>query len=989
MSAAKPGSRWGLMGNVVRRASTMVAISRPGTPSSQEARDSDSDSLTKQKIDTTPLVPPSTSGVPVSPINESPAREAASVEAAATIGPSPLTQDTSVTNPGLVQAPEELQTSPTGYIPPPLVDSTIGNPGAFTDDTDSLPQTAIAVDPFAPIQKPADGPATEPADLTESPVNEEYPSYFDKPYAESIKPVEEPNPAFAEAVDGITAITEPAVAGEHVGGPEAGEVPVSIEAKEQPGVTAEEKGPEATAQEVERGNAEDYPSMPGSSSGEARDYQSPPFIPEAQAESYGRGEPINASAPAHGEADDYTSPPFIPIAQADEYSRSGPTAVPGAADEQYRSPPFIPEAQAAEYGPSRSIAAPQAQRGLADEFYNSGPSINSDAPRGEADNYYSIMPVATHESGILAAAAVAAPILALPSYDMHSGSEVWGGEAPKSREGPFVGSGNGHASQGPNVSMPSEDPFADPAAPRITITNNEGVHMPYPYVSEQHQQGPSVNREDVRGVIMPLPALHDVIPSKSLHQVPSVSSFTPSGRKAFEVDESRPLLSDAGTSKHRSYLASSRGYLEVSPQSPSHATSLNAPRLHELGWLEYHLPDGTFYYVHPTRRITTDINLRVDKLLNAITEYFENSSTPTPSGIAHQELWLRDAGTAKKGFVPLKSWVDHHARTVTSDKTAIGKGKKVVEEDQLDMEFRYWSFMEAHPAHTALPAKARSEAMDVLTWAWTDRLLPSHRAIPSPFSQDECQELMTLLRSFNTDKHDDLGIQTRIVSRILLRVARWRQTYFRPNKPLPKDVSGGRLQLPTRSRPFRRVILDFVVSCICLGVPYLFLERSRNSRIDEESGMRNAGPALVIGACTCLVAAIVLSASVTFLSLPGLDSIARIAGFVAILFASFSMASTLVAIFRHKADMDTISHLGGEGLVITRRTLVMSLPIVFLAYSIIGFITGIVLYSIRGVTFVDPHLTQSHFGDYTKWTVTGLGGALAGILTMSLLLLRR
>ena len=35
------------------------------------------------------------------------------------------------------------------------------------------------------------------------------------------------------------------------------------------------------------------------------------------------------------------------------------------------------------------------------------------------------------------------------------------------------------------------------------------------------------------------------------------------------------------------------------------------------------------------------------------------------------------------------------------------------------MEFRYWSFMEAHPAHTAFPVKARSEAMDVLTWAWT------------------------------------------------------------------------------------------------------------------------------------------------------------------------------------------------------------------------------------------------------------------------------
>jgi hypothetical protein len=27
--------------------------------------------------------------------------------------------------------------------------------------------------------------------------------------------------------------------------------------------------------------------------------------------------------------------------------------------------------------------------------------------------------------------------------------------------------------------------------------------------------------------------------------------------------------------------------------------------------------------------------------------------------------------------------------------------------------------MEAHPAHNSLPAKAKIEAMDVLTWAWT------------------------------------------------------------------------------------------------------------------------------------------------------------------------------------------------------------------------------------------------------------------------------
>lgn len=84
------------------------------------------------------------------------------------------------------------------------------------------------------------------------------------------------------------------------------------------------------------------------------------------------------------------------------------------------------------------------------------------------------------------------------------------------------------------------------------------------------------------------------------------------------------------------------------------------------------------------------------------------------------------------------------------------------------MEYRYWSFMEAHPAHTSLPANAANEAMDALTWSYTgsfkfvrncclldlnshsDRLLPATRHIPSPFSQEECQELMNLLRSFGS-----------------------------------------------------------------------------------------------------------------------------------------------------------------------------------------------------------------------------------------------
>lgn len=63
-------------------------------------------------------------------------------------------------------------------------------------------------------------------------------------------------------------------------------------------------------------------------------------------------------------------------------------------------------------------------------------------------------------------------------------------------------------------------------------------------------------------------------------------------------------------------------------------------------------------------------------------------------------------------------------------------------------------------------------------------------------------------------------------------------------------------------------------------------------------------------------AAIILSASVTFLSLPGLDSVARVAGFVTILCSAASMASSVVALFRYKADLEhATSTVGGEGLM--------------------------------------------------------------------------
>jgi hypothetical protein len=215
-------------------------------------------------------------------------------------------------------------------------------------------------------------------------------------------------------------------------------------------------------------------------------------------------------------------------------------------------------------------------------------------------------------------------------------------------------------------------------------------------------------------------------------------------------------------------------------------------------------------------------------------------------------------------------------------------------------------------------------------------------------------------------------------------------------------------------------------------------------------------------------AAIILSASVTFMAIPGLDDVAKLAALLAILASTASMASTVLALFRYKLDIERTSYLyphgssGGEGLVgftvrfarsllggsssdvrtsfshylsqyrslspststilrptsilynravhighadtyfnahITphidivktfieqRRSILMSLPLVFLAWAVAAFVTGITLYSFRGLSFA-PHMMKARATGYTQWTVVCTLGGIAGVLLTSAVFVR-
>ena len=102
-----------------------------------------------------------------------------------------------------------------------------------------------------------------------------------------------------------------------------------------------------------------------------------------------------------------------------------------------------------------------------------------------------------------------------------------------------------------------------------------------------------------------------------------------------------------------------------------HPAAAAHPRLYTLGWQEYHLTDGTVYYVHPTNKVTTDINLRSERMLTGVERFLDDCSSKDQSGSAMEgtldpgdEIWLRDVGTAKSGLVLERWWVYHQSRKV-------------------------------------------------------------------------------------------------------------------------------------------------------------------------------------------------------------------------------------------------------------------------------------------------------------------------------------
>ncbi|KAF8886917.1 hypothetical protein BD779DRAFT_540971 [Infundibulicybe gibba] len=256
--------------------------------------------------------------------------------------------------------------------------------------------------------------------------------------------------------------------------------------------------------------------------------------------------------------------------------------------------------------------------------------------------------------------------------------------------------------------------------------------------------------------------------------------------------------------------------------------------------------------------VIVDMDLSDEKILSTVMAYLKDRGDGIPPG---KELWLRDMGSCEDGFVPLRWLVDHAKQSVIFDSSQEANGDRggyhtYHTDDQLDAEYRYWSFMKTHPAHASLPPVAHQYAMAALDWDSTNGLIHPHSSLPT-FTQEECQVFTALLQSIH--ERGETPLRTRMVSKILLRVVRWNQSHSRPDKPLPVDAG-------------------------CYG-----------PRWTDDSMLAHSGSPSVLttGVHACLAAVIALSPS----------KIARITGVGALLFSlSSNVVSNAAIVTQFKMD---------------------------------------------------------------------------------------
>ncbi|QRV73214.1 structural constituent of cell wall [Ceratobasidium sp. AG-Ba] len=330
------------------------------------------------------------------------------------------------------------------------------------------------------------------------------------------------------------------------------------------------------------------------------------------------------------------------------------------------------------------------------------------------------------------------------------------------------------------------------------------------------------------------------------------------------------------------------------------------------------------------------------------------------------------------------SYVSHKRRRVgpQGPETRFVEGEDA--EFDLEMERRYWAYVETHPAHGDVNPRAVQEAIELLTWHYTDRLLAEKKkageketvSVKPPFTPEESHEVLEFLKSLSQEhSHANAVLKTRTVARVHVRTAEWRLAKLQAvHDAVNLEVMSPAERIRRRrvaANPFVGVPLRTLAGLLGLGIPYLFVEQP-DEKVEDRQRL------MVADASTNLMSALMLGASVSFLAIPDLEDIARLAGVAA---AACSLGSLAAGILRLRIPSSRSGQSEetreDEPKPSALRTFARSLPLVLSAYAGSALVAGLAAYSWRGqVSPLDDPFTRLYFDD--SWRADQAGGRWLG-----------
>ncbi|KAG9084463.1 hypothetical protein FS749_005209 [Ceratobasidium sp. UAMH 11750] len=259
--------------------------------------------------------------------------------------------------------------------------------------------------------------------------------------------------------------------------------------------------------------------------------------------------------------------------------------------------------------------------------------------------------------------------------------------------------------------------------------------------------------------------------------------------------------------------------------------------------------------------------------------------------------------------------------------------------------------------------------------------------VKPPFTPEESHEVLEFLKSLSQEySHANAILKARTVARVHVRTAEWRLAKLQAvHDAVNLEVMSPAERIRRRraaANPFVGVPLRTLAGLLGLGIPYLFVEQP-DEKVEDRQRM------MVADASTNLMSALMLGASVSFLAIPDLEDIARLAGVAAAACSLGSLAAGILRLRLPSRAGSSEERREDEPKPSALRTFARSLPLVLSAYAGSALVAGLAAYSWRGQprwTILLPGYTLTIRGARTRLGVAGLGASCAATVGLGMAL---